>query len=32
MKRFGSPDAITTNGLRTDKAAMAVLGNQNKRR
>ena len=30
LKRHGSPEAITTDGLRSYKAAMAELGNQEK--
>ena len=30
MKRFGSPEAITTDGLRSYKAAMSELGNSHK--
>lgn len=30
LKRYGSPEAITTDGLRSYKAAMTELGNQNK--
>jgi putative transposase len=30
LKRYGSPEAITTDGLRSYKAAMAELGNQAK--
>ena len=30
MKRHGSPEAITTDGLRSYKAAMTELGNQEK--
>lgn len=30
MKRFGSPEAITTDGLRSYKAAMSELGNARK--
>ncbi|GAA5048042.1 IS6 family transposase [Erythrobacter westpacificensis] len=30
LKRYGSPEAITTDGLRSYKAAMSELGNQEK--
>src|SRR3989337_3306540 len=30
LKRYGSPEAITTDGLRSYKAAMTELGNQDK--
>ena len=30
LKRYGSPEAITTDGLASYKAAMKLLGNSNK--
>jgi transposase-like protein len=32
LKRHGSPEAITTDGLRSYKAAMKVLGNSDKQK